>query len=739
MAKALRKIARFVLPVALVGSALLCASAQPAAQTRRPERYVTGLTDSVYSIQFSPDSRTLAMARGARGPGRLELWDVETGKLKRVIRGFDGVVWSVSFAPDGKTIITGSGGSRTDTLPARHSRRFTELKWWDVETGELKRQMEMTGDRRLSVEAFYSPDGKSLATIEYSATISTLVPGFESASGNRLPGYPFTFRTYTTYSADLRLRDARTGEVVLKLKGGLANLATMYDRSLYGSGGMSDEALSFAWRYRRLPLAFSPDGQIVANWNQRELRLWNGSSGEEMRKLKDFRGRLSAAAFSPHSRFLAAGITRVSIKNDKRFFRSQALIYDMSTGEMTKTLDLATDAISSLAFSPNGNQLLVGGSRYSADRSTGTVELVSIQKGSLGGAYIDEEEGVQSLLLSPNARIVALQTSPSTVKLLDTLTWEVKRTFDDTSDPESDKEIGRSRILSLQSVPAIAFSSDGKTVTGGIEQDGVKLWDVRTGEVKKQLAVDEDSGSIMAISANGTIVGEVGADETLRLWNMTLGEEKTVLTSGGPVSALALSSDGITMAVGYPNRIVLLNTFTGEPVQTLKGQQSQSTKINCMVFSADGRALASSEDGRVEIWDLATGQIRKTIEPSGTVTALRFAADGRTLASGSQDGSVSLWDLQTGILSLQLRKHTAAVNAIAFSTAGDLMATGGDDSRVIIWETGTGKARRTLKGHDLAVTSLAFSPDANLLACGSGNASVVLWDVQTGKLNRVLR
>jgi len=482
-------------------------------------------------------------------------------------------------------------------------------------------------------------------------------------------------------------------------------------------------------------LAFSPDGQILANWNQGELRLWRASSGEEIRKLKDFKGRLNAATFSADSRFLAAGITRAEEKGNQRRFRSHVLIYDLATGEITKQLAVATEAISSLAFSPNGNQLLVGGSRYGADQTTGTVELVSIQKGSLGGAYIDEGEGVQLLVLSPNARIVALQTSPSTVKLLDTLTWEVKRTFDDSSDPESAKEIGRSRILSLQSVPAIGFSSDGKTVTGAIEQDGVRVWDVRTGEVKKRLAVAEDSSSLMAISANGMIVGEVAANETLRLWNMTLGAEKTVLSSGGTVSALALSSDGATLAVGYPYRIVLVNTVTGEQVQTL----TQQTKINCLVFSSDGRTLASGADARVEVWDLATGQIRKTIEASGTVTALRFAPDGRTLASGSQDGSVSLWDLQTGALRSQLRKHSGAVNAIAFSTAGDLMASGGDDRSVIIWETATGKARRALKGHDLAVTSLAFSPDASLLACGSGNASVVLWDVQSGKLNRVLR
>ena len=268
MTKAFWKIAGFGLPLALVGYALLCPHAQPAAQTRRTQRYVPGLTDSVYSVQFSPDSSTVAIARGARGLGRLELWDVETGKMTRVIKGFDGVVWSVSFAPDGKTMVTGSSGARTDTLPERRTRRFTELKWWDVETGELKQQKEMTGDNRVSVAAYYSPDGKSLATVESSSTISMFIPGFDS-NGDRFPGFPSTFRNYVTYSADLRLRDARTGEVVLKLKSGV----TSFERSSLGNAGMLDEVWPVARRSQRLPLIFSPDGQIVANWNQRELRL----------------------------------------------------------------------------------------------------------------------------------------------------------------------------------------------------------------------------------------------------------------------------------------------------------------------------------------------------------------------------------------------------------------------------------------------------------------------------------
>jgi WD40 repeat protein len=338
--------------------------------------------------------------------------------------------------------------------------------------------------------------------------------------------------------------------------------------------------------------------------------------------------------------------------------------------------------------------------------------------------------------MSPNGQLVAFQTDVSNVHLVDTQSWKIKLSFDETSDGSSSNTTGRRFLLSLKSIMALAFAADGKTISGEIEQGGIKQWDTRTGEVKKQLAEHDDTGSMAATSGDGTMLAEVGSDdETLRVWNVSTGEKKTFPVTDGPVSALAISSDGQRFAVAHPGSVIVQNTASGEVIQKLPPQ-----KVDCLSFSDDGRTLATAgEDGTLKIWDLAVGQITKTIPGTDKITALRFGRGGMTLASASGNGNVSLWELETGALRLQLKKHSAAVNAIAFSTDGNLLATGGDDRTVIIWETATGKARRTLKGHDLAVTSLAFSADASLLASGAGNASIVLWDVQTGKLNRVLR
>src|SRR5258708_9773002 len=97
---------------------------------------------------------------------------------------------------------------------------------------------------------------------------------------------------------------------------------------------------------RRERLAFTPNGELIAGWTSKELRVWNSLSGAEVRKLKNFKGRLSAAAFSPDSRLLAIGTTQSLIKKHEPIFKTTVQIYETATGNLTQTIPLVTQSIS---------------------------------------------------------------------------------------------------------------------------------------------------------------------------------------------------------------------------------------------------------------------------------------------------------------------------------------------------------------------------------------------------------
>jgi WD40 repeat protein len=690
------------------------------AQRENAPRIITDLSDVVFAVSFSPDGSTLAIARGASDPaqryGKIELWDTQTGSLRRVIKGFDGPVRSISFSPDGHTLVSGSSEYLT-RIPLRTRAWLPltrgELKWWDVQTGDLKHKLTLPSEHSYSLEAAYSPDGKQIALIESSYNYGFLQTNSRfDPTGLATPPPSRTIVPMEFFDSDLKLLDAQTGAVTFKL-----------DRSRSGT------------------FVFSPDGALMAKENGKEIRVWNVQTGREEHRLKGFKGAPNTIAFSPDGKYLAVSVTKYYREDAGKFIKvigsSGVQVFDVRTWQMGLQLQ-NVGMVNSLAFEPAGRFLLIGGLIHEQEDATPGLKLWDLQSGKSASFHTsgaDFSQAVDSLAISRNGSLVAFKSGPDVVQVLETQTWKVKYSFDKTSDPASERPASRF-LLTLKRVTALGFSRDGNSVSGEIEGDGIKRWDPRTGEVKEHFSDRESGNAIVEVSEDGSKAAGIRDDGSIHVRDLMTGEERNLTGPGPTASALTLSPDGESLAVAYPNRIVLLSTVTGKLMRTI---ESRIANVSRIIFSADGRMVAAAdENGAIETWDLGSGQAFPIITSAGKTTALRFAPGGLVLVSASEDGSVNLWDLRTGVLSSHLQKHSGAVNAIAFSSDGNLMATGGDDRTVIIWETAKGKARRTLKGHDLTVTSLAFSPDGSILASGCGNASVVLWNVSTGQFNRVL-
>ena len=722
--------------LAVILAAFVLATTQYS-QTRRPPREITTLTDVVNAMQFSPDGHLLAIARGSREDNRVDLWDTQTGNLLRTIKGFDGAVWSVSFSPDGRTLVTGSGGVHQEKIAAkpseRNGRRFTELKWWDLLSGELKKRLELPDEDLVSIAAMHSPNGQLLALVVNRVSRAMVVPdnrGSIGASGSDPPFRSFPTLQSLTFDSDLRILDARTRELRSKLKEGFESTQFPMFR------GSSTPDFRSMFRQQLRPMVFSPDGQVVAAWNESEVRLWNSSTGAEVLKIKKFKGRLSAIAFSPDGHLLAATIANISHKRNQSEIKSELHTWEIATGAPSQVLPLITPVVSTLTFANNGQQLFVSGLQNEDNHPHASMELADLQTGSLGKLVAKDEGTMSAVCISPDGATMAFQTDADTVKLLETRTWRTRYTLG-SDDQSSSGGALRRFLVTVKSVTAVAFLSDGKTVVGEIEDSGIKQWDTRTGEAKKTLAEEGEAGSVAEISTSGAAVAEVTSDETVRVRNTVNGERRNVPLGNRKALAIGLSGNGEILAIDCADEIVLLNVGDLTTRQSLKGIPD---KITHLALSFDGGLLAAStSDGAVKVWNVSDGTVRQIRAAGGEVSALRFAPQDQMLAFARTDGTLSVWNPQNNALSFEARKHQGAVNAIAFSRDGTLMATGGDDRTAIIWEVASGKARRTLKGHDLAIASLAFSPDGAILAVGSGNASVVLWQVASGKLDRVLK
>jgi dipeptidyl aminopeptidase/acylaminoacyl peptidase len=177
---------------------------------------------------------------------------------------------------------------------------------------------------------------------------------------------------------------------------------------------------------------------------------------------------------------------------------------------------------------------------------------------------------------------------------------------------------------------------------------------------------------------------------------------------------------------------------------TLKGHAGPVTAV---AFSPDGKTLASADaeadgSGEIRLWDVAAGRLRTTLRgPGRPVFALAYSPDGKTLAAGEgpsseekDAGEVRLWDVDAGVERFRIRCGRTRTTALAFSPDGKTLAVASDDHSVFLWDCDAKAERARFKGHSAAVAAVVFSPDGKTVASAGQDHAVRLWDSSAAEL-----
>jgi len=273
-------------------------------------------------------------------------------------------------------------------------------------------------------------------------------------------------------------------------------------------------------------------------------------------------------------------------------------------------------------------------------------------------------------------------------------------------------------------VHAIAISPDGQFIASGSNDKTIKLWQLGTGKLVRQLGRWSSGHSNMVHSIAFSSISP----------NFSYQWES------GKSAKVADLNWGILASGSWDNTIKLWDINTGKEIRTLIGHTNW---VNCVAFSSDGKFLASgSADCTTKLWDVNTGkEIQTLIGHSDSVSSVAYSPrvpatnsnDRQLVASSSNDYTIKLWQVHTGRNICTFTGHSFFVNCIAFSQDGEIIASGSGDNTIKLWDVNTGREIRTLVGHSDSVWSVAFSQNGQLLASGSWDNTIKLWHVHSGR------
>ncbi|CAE6488278.1 unnamed protein product [Rhizoctonia solani] len=240
----------------------------------------------------------------------------------------------------------------------------------------------------------------------------------------------------------------------------------------------------------------------------------------------------------------------------------------------------------------------------------------------------------------------------------------------------------------LDSVYCLELDTAADTIVTGSRDRSIKIWSVRTGELKETLQAHEGSVLCLKVELAKGFMCSGSSDRTIRVWEKAGG-------SWGVKAVLSGHAGGV-----------------------LDLRMDDKWIVSC------------SKDTFIRVWDRQTLQQHCVLRGhDGPVNAVGL--QGNQVVSASGDGTMILWDIENGSRVRTFTGHDKGLACVEFKD--DTIISGSNDRKIKVWSASTGDCLHTLPGHELLVRALAYDSVSRRLVSASYDRTIKVWEFGEGR------
>lgn|GEM_PF-526989 len=293
-------------------------------------------------------------------------------------------------------------------------------------------------------------------------------------------------------------------------------------------------------------------------------------------------------------------------------------------------------------------------------------------------------------------------------------------------------------------ISSVNITPDGKQTIS----DLLRIWDVESGELIRELAVHEIDSYVFRgryggdITIDGKRHVKVSKEDkkVFQVWDKDSGEClaecKVPKTRDAIVKTAAKKKLAVKLSEKDNKVIEVLDLDSGKCLRKLTDHKDSIYSLT--IIEDESYILSKSYDQTFIYWDLVSGECLRVfglvLWDAREIKKLGITLDGKQVVSSSLDGALRIWDVKSGKCLRTLIGHTEAVDIFKITDDGKRIISGSTKEFNILrlWDVDTGECLRKINAGSAQIKCLDITPDGKLAVSGRREGLVQLWDLAKG-------